>query len=1432
MDLDPIPVQLPVRGVARGVAFSRQHPKTTRRALNVRVEEPHSGVRRIASRAGQRLELEGPVSAAGVPVDDVLVEPYQQPADTFEQLGGLGDDLETEWERVGPLGDSALDVWVNGQRDSFWLTSGGSVLKRNGDGIQVWQQPVPLRATEGVAPRMAISPLGDVYVASSTTRSGSGARLWKLSPRQDDDGLDVEWFVDLEQNEVTDIAYDAGRLLVVANAALDEAGFYLIVENALEGQGYLLSETRVPFPVTCLAVGDRGAYCGMPPNPDRGPAPVGDGYELGTESQTPLDWGSDELHAWLRAEDAGVFPNGQPVGRVQDARLLLGAQPDDETERSWVHSRFHAYYGEDLRGNQMPRYLASGAGQLPALSLRPEWGDVDHTPTRWWDNGAGLSSELNNLLGIAGHRSDKESTSDSLPGSKGVWPITFSHTFAVSFLVRWEPGWPAQVLWHIGGADWETPRPGYLALAINYDSTLTTHPAYEEDWFEQMGASPREDGGVALLRGPTSGEAGGPFLLATGRATDYDDSDLRYALITVVKNTGGTGYLRVNGTNWHNFDGTGSNVLDDSFLSTHNEVFGNRVYSESDVSTNRFLAWLDSFAGSFVEAACRMGPTTTTPHDTDMDTFTVGGNGERVVEMEGYLAHRYGIADHVLADGSGSSTLHPYRAAPPSGTGGQTVDPTETAAALQSTDGLLVKVGLGSGDILWAKRGSGHGDGLVAGENGVVFHAGQRLAPEGSGIDDEVGPRARVVGKVIDRGLLVDQRRESRGELVLSSVPADGSAVQIHDGARSIWFEFNATPANVRPGNIGLDTTGANLETAAALLSNAITLADPNVELNAYAERTEPDISPVQRIAIYSREAPDETERAIVLSADQGVTPGSVTGLEVASGMDGGESADGAWNVTATADEGLRNRSIRMAVDADGHLHLPWCTTLEPNRYRKLRATDGREMFDQRVGGEHTAQLNAVALEVASEDFQPEATGPELAWLGLSHLDSAGAIVGREHETQTALRLVRRAVATRPAYLMGRLAVSGGTIHTWEPGGAAEALPGGPHLASEAPYFLSATLYGESFLSDGRSRWVYNHRKGTLREWQVVGSGEIPQRFSVLEPWNERLVLAQGSRLYMSARGEPYNWHLFPPEPSASQAWAGGIVVGPERKPDPITGFAPIVDDLALVGGRTQLHRMTGDPMLGGALDLVSRTTGMRPGRSWALLPRGKVVFHGFPSGIWSYSAGGGLREISRGRIERELQELEEAGHAIRPIYSEAEHGVHFFVVPGDGSAGLLDWWFWDMEADAWFPNRWALKEYQPRSVACEDREVVLGCEDGRIARIALDTDYDRGVPFGSRVLVGPILSDAFPYESRWQDLELVLGERTAAVDVSQFSGETDESLEHPVERCQAEGGRAEIIPEAVTAAAYWFEVSSTDGPWSLESARVWRSLMSRKARR
>jgi hypothetical protein len=170
-----------------------------------------------------------------------------------------------------------------------------------------------------------------------------------------------------------------------------------------------------------------------------------------------------------------------------------------------------------------------------------------------------------------------------------------------------------------------------------------------------------------------------------------------------------------------------------TWVPTQHAAFARTILGDHFQNT----ADLDPFKGDILEIIVLGDPS------ADFSTFySAGGDGLR---LEGYLAHKHGIA-HLLPG------THPYAATPPLRPGAAGTPPE---LLITSTYGILAKYGAVNAELLWAATTwqnvpvGGVGHGVRASRNNAVYSTGPRVTATFGGLPyyDHVGVR-----RIIDKG--------------------------------------------------------------------------------------------------------------------------------------------------------------------------------------------------------------------------------------------------------------------------------------------------------------------------------------------------------------------------------------------------------------------------------------------------------------------------------------------------------------------------------------------------------------------------------------------------------------------------------------------------------------------------------------------------------
>src|SRR5581483_8833081 len=125
--------------------------------------------------------------------------------------------------------------------------------------------------------------------------------------------------------------------------------------------------------------------------------------------------------------------------------------------------------------------------------------------------------------------------------------------------------------------------------------------------------------------------------------------------------------------------------------------------------------------------------------------------------------------------------------------------------------------------------------------------------------------------------------------------------------------------------------------------------------------------------------------------------------------------------------------------------------------------------------------------------------------------------------------------------------------------------------------------------------------------------------------WRNRMVLsglpADPQDYFMSAAGDATDYDYNPAPSVETQAVAGNLTPA-GLVPDTVTALVPYSDDVLIFGCDSHVYQMTGDPMAGGRIDLVSDGTGMAWGNAWCKAPDGTVYFMGSRGRVYQMAPG------------------------------------------------------------------------------------------------------------------------------------------------------------------------------------------------------------------
>ncbi len=395
-------------------------------------------------------------------------------------------------------------------------------------------------------------------------------------------------------------------------------------------------------------------------------------------------------------------------------------------------------------------------------------------------------------------------------------------------------------------------------------------------------------------------------------------------------------------------------------------------------------------------------------------------------------------------------------------------------------------------------------------------------------------------------------------------------------------------------------------------------------------------------------------------------------------------------------------------------------------------------------------------------------------------------------------------------------------------------------LDSSVQVIRSDSNLGNLYFADGVNWKYYHPATNAVLPW-TASAGTLPvdtagNKPRLIATWNGRTVLSglpyDPQNWFMSASGDPTNFDYNPSPTVETQAVAGNNSPA-GHVGDVITALIPYNDDVLIFGGDHTIWQMTGDPMAGGRIDRISDITGIAWGNAWCKTPNGGIYFFGSRGSVYylNFSAvaaaeGQQLNRVSQA-IDQELSQLNMGAVVVRMAYEDRWQGLNVFISALDGSASTH--YYYDEQTQSWWSDQYANNAHNPFCVlvfdgdAPDDRNVLLGDQDGWVRQFSDSALDDDGTIISSSVLVGPN-----GFKGGW---EYMLNDLQADIDLTGgsvnwgikpgFSAQT--ALQAPLLFSGTFGvGRnhSQAVRAAGIACYVQFTRAVSELPWAIESLR------------
>jgi len=1371
---------------------------------------------------------------------------------------GGGDDntIEVEWQRRPA--DATETSWIELDGNNVWtITDRGVAELYNPDGVLV--NSIAPRIPEGftIVNRVAVASDSSVYLACKSD-DGKESRVWRFYAQTD--VYDEKWEYELP-GTVRQLQAAFGALYVVSDCADIDGSEY---ENTPPGifvglTGLSLStpleafRNECPMPVTSMDISNQGLVAmAHPAASKRGfrSASVETPASSAPDLWTPWDLTNyrERLYFWCRAEDAVdengslITDIGDRVGAVPEHRL---SPPDgyelpyDDTDRRLVASSDRLAPSWRTENGGRP-YLAFSANTAEGTSPSALAGTV-------------LVSNGDNSVGNKG--ADPES---KLPNQQRPIPSDDSLSWVTSFLLRLPSNTTDQQVFLSfeqgisGGPD--------FGIIINTEGGLYASTLVDGENSIWVDVDPRQ---LVADDINNSGDA------TSTKIVRYSDEpgrsgSARMALVTLVWHRDlaqDRCVVRVNGRHVDTFRGVdrwgGSNgnfsigcrraaadgvpaddVYENSSVEQWNSFTG-RLYEWVTVlgdSNNGVTANLDEIPCPRPDAASGRGAiggldigyadSGSVPHHDGRDNPT---SATEVELLEGYLAHKYGVA-YILPRSSSSgdprSSFGYYEAHPFGGPGWLPEGPNATSKSAfyrrQWTNGMTFWSA--GGNLIGGLTGAGMSSGVGWDGEARLVSGGKAQAKRGESLDNETSTAYR---RTVFFGSRAVTGKCATATIDISASVSVGATLTLTDNSSIVTFEFTNTAPT--PGNVRVDTsvTATSQDTKQRLIALEFLdrLDESALDIVGFMHGEQNDGSDEHSVQLIQEQIGVVRELNIAVTGTGLTAPTAFSGAE--------DTPDGGW--LARVPDDLDRLSVDPAVgtkirfDSANNIYLPDTTLTSVNSIVRRSKDTGSVQWRYLFLGSETA--NAVIplgdpLSYAGASLD----GPEFVFAASRN----GPI---ENDTLWKLRILRvdedltGQLSTREAIYLG---VCGGSVVKFERNGTAQAVTGGDNLFSAGtPYIQTAVVQQKVFFTDGISAHYYDVEEDAVKPYISESRGAPPVRFRLLASWRNRLVAARvagdETNWYMSRSGDPFDWDENPPIVDAQQPVSGDTSKGRVgQAPDVINALVPWSDDLLIIGGDRSIWRMTGDPMQGGQVDLVSDSTGMAFGSPWTKDPNGTLYFFGSRGGVWRMPPGGLPERITTYSIERRLRDLDLGSFRVSMVWNYYDEGLHVIPVPYNlSSVDEVRSWFYDAKHDAWWEDSWMSSGNGVTAVLLvdgdlpDDRRVLMGCQDGIVRYVDPAAVTDDEFPIDSQVLIGPLMGPSAEHESRFTRMTGVLGATLGPVSYEVLVGEDYETAE-VVDVGYWNPGRNPISPVRWTGPAAWIRLASAEAnAWALESLHV-----------
>lgn len=370
-----------------------------------------------------------------------------------------------------------------------------------------------------------------------------------------------------------------------------------------------------------------------------------------------------------------------------------------------------------------------------------------------------------------------------------------------------------------------------------------------------------------------------------------------------------------------------------------------------------------------------------------------------------------------------------------------------------------------------------------------------------------------------------------------------------------------------------------------------------------------------------------------------------------------------------------------------------------------------------------------------------------------------------------------------------------------------------PVTNSGSPITIGTDPYPEMCVLQGGSSpvtYLFSGQPFPFGYWKVTGAsavgltastGELPSNISLCCIYNKRLVISGNSDapniIYASRIGDDTDWDESQPDASGALAIA---------MDDSVVALIPTVNDYLVVGCRHSIYRWTGDPKVGGRVDLITNRMSILGPRAWCQDPSGDIWFASRAGLCKMNGAASDLQLISATKLADPFADFP-GTPPIKLVYDSKRHLVWVFNARRYSGGDSLSHFHlvYDVRNGALWEQQFMSDTIGPHSSLVyetgnpDDYALLLGGGDGYMRRYDESYLSDDGTAISSYAFIGPFEPAGDATEAKMIDLEATLGESVTA-----FFGDGDWNLDFQI-RCGDDPYTAYADPQ-MTRTSTWTE--------------------------